>query len=209
MTIQSERAPRAGMADFRSRGSRAIVLTALVAMAPLRCAPPDAEAVDRSKPPRIESSAGGFTIRRLDKAVTVDGRTWIAVKEIIGAQTVRAPNGQFTIKLEEAPSVEVVHFRVWFTQNGGTSVLIAPGTAIFSSITPDSRWIINGTLEAIDVKEWRAYSLSKAFNIEPYVALDAVSADGRRFVISRRPCWVDCQSLGIAAEYYEIGFPAG
>jgi len=209
VTNQSERAPRAGIADLRSRGSRAILLYALVAMAALRCAPRHAVAIDRSQPPRNESSAGGFTIRRLDKPVTVDGRTWIAVTEIIGAQTVRAPNGQFTIRLEEASSDDVVHFRVWFTQNGGTSVLIAPGTAIFSSITPDSRWIINGTLEVIDVKEWRAYSLSKAFNIAPYVVLDAVSADGRRFVISRRPCWVDCQSVGIATEYYEIGFPPG
>src|ERR1051326_8246440 len=101
------------MADVRWRGSRGILLTALVMVSQLRCAPLHPQVVDRSQPPRIESSAGGFTIRRLDKAVTVDGRTWIAVKEIIGAQTVRAPNGQFTIKLEEASSDEVVHFRVW------------------------------------------------------------------------------------------------
>jgi hypothetical protein len=186
-----------------------MVLAAMVAGTPLRGAAPDTQAVDRSQPPRIEASAGGFTVRRLDKPVMIDGRTWIAVEEIIGAQTVRAPNGQFAIRLEETPSVEVVRFRVWFIQNGGTPVLIAPGTAIFSWITPDSRWIISGTLEAIDVKAWRAYSLSKAFNIEPYVLLRAISADGRRLVISRAPCWVDCRALGIADEYYEIGFPAG
>ena len=185
---------------------RAVVLLAVIsAMTPLRGAAP-APSIDRSQPPRVEASAGGFTVRRLDSPISVDGKIWIAVKPIIGAQTVRAPNRQFAIKLEEASSVEVVHFRVRFIQNNGSAVLIAPGTAIYSFITPDSRWIINGTLEAIDVREWRAYSLSKAFSIEPYVIPDAISADGRRLLISQRPCWVDCGSS--PAKYYEIGFPA-
>ena len=208
MIVRFRQAHRTSVADIRSIGSAAVLLATIVAMTPLRGRTPDPQVVDRSRPPRIEASVGGFTVRPLDEPVTVDGRTWIPVKEIIGAQTVRAPNGQFTIKLDEASSVEVGHFRVWFIQNGGSPVLIAPGTAIYSCITPDSRWIVNGTLEVIDVKEWRAYSLSTAFHIEAYVILDAISADGRRLLISQRRCWVDCQALGIAGKYYEIGFPA-
>jgi hypothetical protein len=209
MIFQRDRALRASAVGVRTCQSAALLLATIIAVTPLRGAAPGAQAVDRSQAPRFEASAGGFTARRLDGPVTIDGRRWIEVKEVIGAQTVRAPNGRFAIKLEDAGSAEVMHFRVWFIQNSGTPVLIAPGTAIFSWITPDSRWIINGTLEAVDVKAWRAYSLSKAFNIEPYVVLRAVSADGRRIVISQAPCWVDCQALGIADRYYEIGFPAG
>ena len=198
-------APRTSKAEVPLLALSVALLAALAAV-PLRGAASAAQAVDRSQPPRVEASAGGFSLRRLDNPVTVDGKSWLAVEEIIGAKTVRAPNGQFAVKLEEASSVEVVHFRVLFVHNDGTAVLIAPGTAIYSFITPDSRGSINGTLEAIDVRDWRAYSLSKAFNIEPYVLLDAISADGRRLVISQRPCGVDCR---FPAKYYEIEFPAG
>jgi hypothetical protein len=207
MANELDAAPRVSRVELRALVLAVVLLAVIAAMTPLRGAASAMQAIDRSQPPRVEASAGGFTARRLDNPITVDGRVWIPVKEIIGVQTVRAPSRQFAIKLEEASSVEVGHFRVWFIQNDGTAVLIAPGTAIYSFITPDSRWIINGTLEAIDVRDWRAYSLSKAFNIEPYVILDAISADGRRLLISQRPCWVDCGSF--PAKYYEIGFPAG
>ena len=165
------------------------------------------QAVDRSQPPRVETAAGGFTVVRLDNPVTIDGKTWTAVKPISEARTLRAPNGQFAITLEEATSVEVVHFRVWFTGAAGPRVQLDPGNAVYAFITPDSRWIISGTLEVVDVRNWRAYSLSKVFNIQPYVILRAVSRDGRRLFISQQPCPFDCQ--GVPGTYYEIGLPGG
>jgi hypothetical protein len=164
-----------------------------------------AQAVDRFQPPRVEASAPGFTVHRLSSPVTIDGQTWIAVQPIIGAQTVRAPNGEFAITLEETTSVEIVHFRILFTASGVAPVQVDPGLAVYAFITPDSRWIISGTLEVIDVKNWRKYSLSKAFNIAPYVIVRAISRDGQRLVISQQDCPFDCRNF--PDQYYEIRFP--
>ena len=163
------------------------------------------QAVDRFQPPRADPSAGGFTVRRLAAPVDVDGRAWIAVTPISGTQTASAPNAQFAIRLEEAASGDIVFFRVWFVEGGRPPVQIDPGTAAYAFITPDSRWIIVGTLEAIDVRDWRRYSLSKAFDIRSYVIPRAISADGRRLFIVRQACPFDCRD--IPDEYYEIGFP--
>jgi hypothetical protein len=181
------------------------LLVAIAAVIAFPDATTGAQAADRSKPPGVEASVGGFTIRRLTSPVTIDGKTWIAIEPIIGEQTVRSPNGQFTITLEEASSVEVVHFRISFAGDGRPPVQIDPGTAVYAFITPDSRWIVNGTLEITDVTNWRKYSLSKVFNIGPYVILKAISADGRQLFISQQDCPFDCRNFPI--KYFEIGFP--
>jgi hypothetical protein len=191
----------------RSLGRRMLLLSVMTGIAWLSNLAATPQAVDRSRPPRIEESAGGFTARRLTEPVAVDGRTWIAVEPIIGKQTVRAPNDQFSITLEESGSVEVVHFRIAFTEGRDAPVQLDPGTAVYAFITPDSRWIITGTLEAIDVRNWRKYSLSKAFNIEPFVGLRAISADGRRLFISQRDCPFDCRN--VPEKFYEIQLPPG
>lgn len=167
---------------------------------------PDVRAtVDRSKPPRVADSAEGFTVRRLEGPIPVDGRTWIAIETVRAPGTTRAPNGQFTLTLSESTSVDVVHNRISFSEVGRAPVVLDPGLAVYAYITPDSRWIISGTLEVIDVRNWRKYSLSRAFKIEPWVVLRAMSDDGRRLFISRQPCPFDCQHL--PNEYYEVTFP--
>src|SRR5262245_50106638 len=164
------------------------------------------QAVDRSQPPRLEASAGGFTVRRLTAPIEIDGRAWIAVTPIIAAQTVRAPNGQFAIRLaEETAGGDVERFRVSIVEGSGPPVQVVPGTAANVYITPDSRWIVGEILEAVDVRAWRTYSLSKAFGIAPYVIPRAISADGRRLFIVKRACPFDCRD--IPDEYYEIRFP--
>src|SRR5262245_1213925 len=134
------------------RGSRAIWLAVIVAMTPLRGASPATQTVDRSQPPHIEASAGGFTVRRLDKPITVDGRTWIAVNRIIRAKTVRAPNGQFTLTLEEASAHDLVQFRVYFAEQGRGRVELDPGEAVYTVITSDSRWILIDPIDIVDVR---------------------------------------------------------
>ena len=182
---------------------RRLIAIAMLLVIPL--ATNGSQAVDRSMPPRVEASAGGFTIRSLTGPVTIDGKAWIAVGPIFSTGTVRAPNGQFAITLAEASSVEVVHFRITFAEGGRPPVQIDPGTAVYAYITPDSRWIINGTLEFTDVRNWQKYSLSKAFNIEPFVVLKAISSDGRRLFISQQDCAFDCRNF--PNKYYEITFP--
>jgi hypothetical protein len=167
---------------------------------------PAARAVERTKPPETSEPAGEFTIRRLDAPLPVDGRTWIATKQVSTAGTLTAPNRQFTLALEEASSNDVVRFRIFFTQAGSQRVQLDAGRAVYAFVTPDSRWIIFDPLEVVDVTNWRRYSLSRAFNVDSYVVLRAMSSDGRRLFVSRKNCPFDCQN--IPDEYYEIGLPA-
>lgn len=164
--------------------------------------------VDRSKPPSVVASAEGFTVRRLTEPVPIDGRTWIAIESVSAAGPLRAPNGRFALTLEEAKehAGDVVRFRVFFAESGARRVQLDPGVAAYAYISPDSRWIVSDPLEVVDVLNWRRYSLSKSFKVNPYVVLKAMSADGRRLFIARQACPFDCQH--IPHEYFEIGFPA-
>ena len=182
----------------------AMVLLATISV-PMHVATQPRQGVDRSKAPTVEASAGGFTVRRLISPVAIDGRNWIAVPPLNARQTVRAPNGQFTLTLEEASNNDTVRFRIYFAEAGGARVELDPGGAVYVSITSDSRWIFIDPIDVVDVRTWRRYSLSKLFNIGRYVSI-AISADGRRLFVSRQPCPFDCQ--GIPNEYFEIRFPA-
>ena len=162
--------------------------------------------VDRTKPPASAEPMDKFTVRRLTAAPSIDGRSWIAISQVSAAGTIAAPNGQFTLTLEEASSVEVVRFRVAFSERGSGRVqLESPGVA-YTFVTPDARWIISDPLDVIDVTAWRRYDLSKAFAIDPFVVLRAISSDGRRLFLSRQACPFDCRN--IPDEYYEVGLPA-
>jgi hypothetical protein len=159
----------------------------------------------RAKPPLVETSAGGFTVRRLTAPVTIDGRNWIAAEAIIGSQAVRAPNGQFSLTLEDAKEPgDLVRFRLSYSA-GGPGIPLDPHVT-YAYITPDSRWIVLEPIDVIDVTNWRRYSLSKAFDVTPYVLTRAISADGRRLYVTRQPCPFDCRDL--PNDHYEITFAA-
>ncbi len=171
---------------------------------------PASSGVDRSQPPRVEGGAGGFTIHHLTGPpgpIALDSGAWRTVSPDMEAKTITAPSGQFALRLEKATSDDITFFRIWLTAGSRTPVQIDLGTATYAYITPDSRWIITGTLEAIDVQHWRRYSLSRSLNIEPWVMLRAISADGRRLLVSRQPCAFDCQAAPV--DYYELVFPVG
>lgn len=171
--------------------------------------PADARAAFRKKPGALGwvVAAEGFTVRRLMEPVAIDGRTWIAIDSVSATGPLRAPNGQFTLTLEEAKehAGDVVRFRVFFAE-GARRIQLDPGVAAYAYISPDSRWIVSDPLEIVDVLNWRRYSLSTLFKIDPYVVLRAISADRRRLYVSRQPCAFDCQHL--PHEYFEIGFPS-
>jgi hypothetical protein len=188
--------------------SKLILLAVCIGLATVRAAPQGAPRIDRSKPPSVVNSADGFTVRPLSGPVTVDGRAWIAIESVSAPGPLRAPNGRFTLTLEEAKdhAGDVVRFRIVFTDGGGARVPLDPDVAAYAYITPDSRWIVSEPLEVVDVVNWRRYSLSKSFKVDNYVVLRAISADGRRLFISRQACPFDCQH--IPPEYFEIVFPS-
>jgi hypothetical protein len=158
------------------------------------------------EPPAVETSNGGIAVRRLTAPVTIDDRNWIAAEGIIGSQTVRAPNGQFSLTLEEATGLggDLARFRVSYTA-GDTPIPLDPHVT-FAYITPDSRWIVLKPIDVIDVTRWRRYPLSKSFDVTAYVVIRAISADGRRLYVTRQPCPFDCRDF--PNDHYEIAFPA-
>ena len=184
-----------------------MIVLAIIGLATVLGAAQDSPRADRSKPPSAADAPAGFTVRRLSSPVAIDGRTWIAIETVSAAGRVRAPNARFTLMLEEAKdhAGDVVRFRIFFTESGGPRVQLDPGVAAYAYITPDSRWIVSDPLEVVDVRNWRKYSLSRSFKVDPYIVPRAISADGRRLFISRQPCPFDCQN--IPHEYFEIGFP--
>ena len=166
-----------------------------------------AQAVDRSSPPVAESTTGGFTIRRLYDAVTVDGREWIDVPVIWSGQVGAAANGEFSVSLRQSTGVgDFSRAPIVFERPGAPPVRLKPEVVAYAYITDDARWIFVEPLDVIDVSAWRRYSLSERFGIRPYAVLTAISADGRRLVFSRRDCPFDCPA-DIEIEYYEIEIP--
>jgi hypothetical protein len=156
-----------------------IVLIGVVSWLAVACGGVPAP-VDRSKPPAVANTAEAFALRTLDALPPIDGRDWIEVQGSAVPGRLPAPNGQFTLTLEEASSVELVHYRISFTEAGAASVELDSGQATYAAITPESRWIIMGPFELVDVPTWRRYSLSTAFNLRAFIVLRAISADGRR-----------------------------
>jgi hypothetical protein len=176
-----------------------IALVIVVWLAWQRDTPPD-----RAKPPAVEASPRGITVRRLTAPVTIDGRNWIAAEPIIGSQTVRAPNGQFSLTLEDAKEPgDLARFRLSYTA-GGPRIPLDPHVT-YAYITPDSRWIVMEPIDVIDVTNWRRYSLSKTFEVTPYVLIRAISADARRLYVIRQPCPFDCRDF--PNDHYEITLP--
>jgi hypothetical protein len=166
----------------------------------------EAQSVDRSKPPTDEASAGGFTIRRISAPIIVDGEQWIAAQpNWSGEQLVNASAGQFAISLAQ-PNEEgdVVRSHLTFSEPGGKPVSLSPGVVSYAFIARN-RWIFYEPIEVVDTRTWRRYSLSKRFDVRPYVAPLAVSANGQRLIFSRRECPVDCPKVD--TEYFEIEFP--
>jgi hypothetical protein len=182
-------------------GRTAVVLAIAVAW------PSDGAAqVDRSRAPVADGSAGGFTVRRLSGPVTIDGRTWIRAEPIAVERTVRAANEQFTLALtERSERGDVVRFRLLLREGAGQPVALASDPVAYAFITPDSRWVVFEPLDVVDVRSWRRFSLSTSLGITPYIVLEAVSLDGRRLVISRRDCAVDCPTA--PRDYYELLIP--
>lgn len=192
------------MAENKSTVRAFVVLIAIGLSTLLTGESQAVQRLDRSQPPAVVASTGGFSVRRRSGPVAIDGRAWIEMPGMSGRETVQAPNGQFTLTLQETSGADLVRFRVSFAEKGGPRVDLSPG-ALDAFITSDSKWIFIDPLDVIDVTTWRRYNLSKLFNIQPYIIVRAISADGQRLYISRQPCPFDCQ--GLPHEYYEITFP--
>lgn len=166
-----------------------------------------AQGIDRSMPPALDTSTGGFTITRLSAPVVIDGQRWIAAQPYFGGEhVVNATSGQFAVMLRDPnDSGDVRRFRATFRELGRSPVSLTPD-AVSWALLADNRWILLESLDVIDTRAWRRYSLAKQSGIAPHASPVAVSADGQRVVIARRDCALDCAD--IKPEYSEIRLPA-
>jgi len=179
----------------------------IVVVASLSIAATVRQRVDRSRPPALQTSAPGFTVRRLTGPVAVDGTTWNAAEPMSSTDTIFAQSGGFALSLSDPTDEgDLERFQLAFADGSGPPVSLSEYPVSYVYLTRDSRWIFFEPLQVVDVKNWRHYDLSKALDIRPYIVPDAISADGRRLVVWRRDCPFDCP--GIPREYFEIGLPA-
>jgi hypothetical protein len=143
-------------------------------------------------------------VRQLPALPAIDGRAWIAAGGSDGG-THAAPNGQFSVILEDDPanSGEVLRFKVFFAETGRPRVELNPGLALYAWISPDSRWIFIDPLDAIDVRTWRRFPVLEHTN-RGFVVIHAISQDGKRLLITEQDCPFDCP---IPRKNYEVAFP--
>lgn len=157
--------------------------------------------------PLIHAS-GGFRVRRLGSAPAIDGRTWVAadVRTNPPPATVHAANGEFTVTAADAgeDTGDFVRYRLFLTRRG-SAVRIDNEFSAWVYVTPDSRYVFTEPLYVVDVRRWRQYALFEALGIQNYTSIEAISRDGRRLLISRRDCAMDCADR--TREYYELTLP--
>ena len=145
------------------------------------------------------------TLSRFNRGSETDGSTrTLVIKNVDSRLRGSSPEPRDTDEDEEG---DVARWALMLERPGSRPVsLTAGGKTGFAYVTPDARFIFTEPLMAIDVRRWRRYALYSALAIAPYVSIDAVSADGRRLLISRRDCPYDCQ--GRPTEYFELTLPS-
>ena len=175
-----------------------------------------AQGLERNRPPPILKSAGGFSAARLTEPPPIDGREWMAanVQTSWSADTVPAvthpvavPTREYSLTLTDCGDHggDLERCQLLFHRARTTPLRIDTAFTAWVFVTPDGRYIITEPLYVLDVREWKQYALFDALQIPNYTTIEAISRDGRRLVVSRRGCAIDCK--GVPVEYFELRFP--
>lgn len=166
---------------------------------------PDAKALT------IAAGAGGFSARRLGALPRVDGHDWIAVDMINTPALDEGPvrKGPLSLTFGD-PAVDTGDFARYtlvLTRGQAAPVRIDQGFTGWAYVTPDARYVFTEPLFAFDARASKQYALHDVLKIANYTSIVAVSADGRRLLISRTDC-ENCRGTQVF-EYYELTLPAG
>ena len=87
-----------------------------------------AQQPDRSQPPLVSDSAGGFVLRRLEAPVTPDGKNWLRAEHRSDIGTIQARDKSFAVTLgDRGEEGDVVRFRATFTPAGGRPCICSNG----------------------------------------------------------------------------------
>jgi hypothetical protein len=164
---------------------------------------------DITQPPPIVRSAGQFSARPLSRPPVIDGRAWVAaeVQPTHSPGTVPLRTRTFSLTLRDCGDHggDFTRCQLLFHQGGGARVRIDAGFTGWVFVTADGRYIITEPLYALDVRNWKQYALFEALKIPNYTTIEAISGDGRRLLVSRRDCAMDCREVRV--EYYELILP--
>jgi hypothetical protein len=162
-----------------------------------------------AQPPPVVNSAGQFTARRLRQPPAIDGREWIVaeVDRTASPGTVPLPTRAFSLILTDCGdhNGDFERCQLLFQRRGSARVRIDREFTGWVFVTPDARYVITEPLQVLDVREWKQYSLFETLGIRNYTNIEAISRDGKRLLISRRDCAIDCRDLRL--EYYELTLP--
>lgn len=170
--------------------------------------PSYAQSPDFTKPPMVVSSAGPFAVRRLTNPPAIDDRQWLAADVQAGyppPRAARVPRNRFLLTFMEAGTQDTGEFeryRLLFQRRRGRALRIDQGFTAWVYVTPDSRYIVTEPLFVLDVDAWTQYPLHNAFIIPNYTSVEAISRDGKRLIISRSDCVLECPTDQV--EYFEL-----
>ena len=164
---------------------------------------------DTTQPPTIVRSAGQFTARPLSQPPVIDGRAWVPadVQPTYSPGNVPLRTQTFSLTLRDCGDHggDFTRCQLLFRRGRGAPVRIDAGFTGWVFVTPDGRYVITEPLYVLDVRNWTQYALFEALKIPNYTTIDAISGDGRRLLVSRRDCAMDCRDVRV--EYYELILP--
>ena len=164
---------------------------------------------DITQPPPIVRAAGRFTARPLSRPPVIDGRAWAAadvqLTYVPGAVPLRTRTFSLTVRDCGDHGGDFTRCQLLFRRGRGAPVRIHAGFTAWVFVTADGRYIFTEPLYALDVRDWKQYALFEALNIPNYTKIEAISGDGRRLLVSRRGCAMDCGDMRF--EYYELILP--
>jgi hypothetical protein len=187
-------------------GTAAISFLAVVLILTATASP--AQIRDTTQPPPLVRSAGQFRARPLAGPPVIDGRAWMAAEVQPTYSSDAAPLRTRTFSLSSRDCGDRGDFtrcQILFHRDNGAPVRIDAGFTGWVFVTPDARYIITEPLYVLDVPNWTQYALFEALRIANYTNIEAISRDGKRLLISRRDCAMDCGSM--RKEYYELTLP--
>lgn len=159
--------------------------------------------------PAIVHAAGPFTATRVAQRPSIDGGEWIATS----AHPVNEP-GTVTVFAKTLALIardcgdhdgDFERCQL-LLRHGGQAVRIDTGWTGWVFVTPDERYIITEPLDLLDVRAWKQYLLSEALDIPNYTNIEAISRDGRRLLVSRTDCPMDCRTSQTFT-YYVLRLP--
>jgi hypothetical protein len=164
---------------------------------------------DVTKPPPIVKSAGQFSAARLNRPPLIDGREWIAanVETTSSPGTVSVQTKAFSLTAEDCGNHggDFDRCQLLLQRGRASPIRIDAGFTGWVFVTPDGRYIATEPLYVLDVREWKQYALFESLQIPNYARIEAISRDGKRLLISRRDCAMDCTDMRV--EHYELTWP--